>query len=464
MNDNGILGFVPPSGGRNTMSLVHGCVWTVIICSWSSIHPNLPSSDDSKWDVIVRRAKWMLVGIVAPEYVAFVATREWYEVRWLLKEIRRIMALRRSKHTDGQMTGSILIGADVLSPGLLPDEGVIHGDAREGLDQEAAIALECLDKQDRSQSIRSLAKSAIVEDINEDSQHTASGPVPSADDDEQISSESAPQLTVEYAYYVYMGGFELLLSEKPTVRLNALQFLDFLKNGQIDLPDVSTKTIRGLSKSDVFAKSWPCVQMFWFITVLVTRVISRRPLTTLELYTAGQVCCTLASYFGWWKKPKNVEVPTPIRFKGKLEDVQVIRKKDVPDKSRNDSRVGNNDTINRRRTGMKLFTLVGFLPTLVFGTCHLLGWYQYFNTPAEKILWRTSSVCCLVLPLAAVALGDITRRGCAQSLSPGISVLVYLYVVFRMYIYVEMFAGLRQVPSAVYEDSNWTRYIPHVGS
>ena len=113
---------------------------------------------------------------------------------------------------------------------------------------------------------------------------------------------------------------------------------------------------------------------------------------------------------------------------------------------------------------MKQFTFMLALPTFVFGSCHLLGWQQYFPTQAERILWRTSSITCLILPLLAVALGDITRRLDFQKLNGGTTALVFLYVVFRIYMCAEMFAGLREVPLGVYEDKQWTRYIPHLGS
>jgi hypothetical protein len=467
MTYNTTVGFVPPSGGRNTVSLLHGCFWTAILCAWSSMHPNLPSTNDTEWGKTLRRATWVLVGIVAPEYVAFVAIRQWYEVRWLQKEIIRIMELRRSDHKGTQVTGSSLIGAHLPSHGSESDEGATHGDASEGLDHEMT-AIECLDKADQPQLMGSLDKSATVQDIDEDSPQEASchggTSLSSVGDDESTSSGPAPQPIRTYTFYVYMGGFQLLLPDSPPFRPDAVQFRDLLEEGLIDLPHVSTSTIKAFSKSDMFTKPWACMQMFWFIAVLIDRSTSRLPLTTLELYTAGQVSCTLACYFAWWEKPKDAEVVTEIPSIGKLKDIEVIRERDAHNEDRNNSRVGNNKTISRSRTNMQLFTFVGFLPTFLFGICHLLGWYQYFVTPAEKILWRTSSVCCLVLPLAAVTLGNITRQGRAQSLKPGISILVCLYVLFRVYIYVEVVIGLRQVPSAVYEDSDWTRYIPHVGS
>jgi hypothetical protein len=430
------------------------------------MHPNAPSRDDTEWVKTVRRVKWLFVGIVAPEYISYLAIREWYEVRWALKKICDIVALPRSKHTDKQKEKLIPIDAEIPAFSSLPDVGSIHGDARTRLHQEA-ISSELLEEPDQSQTTRSSAELTVMEDIDEESQQVAIGhgatPDSSVDDNTQTSIGSVVELTAEYGHYLYMGGFELLFSGIPPFRLNCLQFLYLLKNRQIDLPDVSAKTIRSYSKSDIFTKPWACLQMIWFITVLIARWISHLPITTLELFTAAQIFCTLATYVAWWKKPKDLEVLTGVQFKGTLVDMQVVMEIDMFAKVPNASRVRNIDTIARRETGMQHFTLVGYLPTIAFGFGHLLGWYHYFVTPVERILWQTSSVCCLVLPLALAALSNITGRGYANPLRPGLWIMTYLYIIFRLYIYAEMFAGLRQLPAAVYEDNNFTRYIPHFG-
>ena len=44
----------------------------------------------------------------------------------------------------------------------------------------------------------------------------------------------------------------------------------------------------------------------------------------------------------------------------------------------------------------------------------------------------------------------------------GTTVLCVFYCVFRVYIFVEDFIGLRSVPRSAYETVEWTRFIPHV--
>ena len=82
------VGFVPEPDGRGTMGLIHGCFSTIIICTWSALHLNLPA-DEEKWVATTcRKLKWMAIAIFAPEFIASTAVRELLEARWILKQIQ----------------------------------------------------------------------------------------------------------------------------------------------------------------------------------------------------------------------------------------------------------------------------------------------------------------------------------------------------------------------------------------
>jgi hypothetical protein len=57
---------------------------TVVLCTWSTIHPNLPGMNDGNWRKIRRRIGYVLGTLVAPEYFA------WYA----LEEMRQAMKMK----------------------------------------------------------------------------------------------------------------------------------------------------------------------------------------------------------------------------------------------------------------------------------------------------------------------------------------------------------------------------------
>lgn len=82
------VGFVPEPNGRGTMGLIHGCLSTILLCTWSALHLNLPADGDGFFICTLRKTKWMVLGVLAPEFIGSMAIRELVEARWILKTLR----------------------------------------------------------------------------------------------------------------------------------------------------------------------------------------------------------------------------------------------------------------------------------------------------------------------------------------------------------------------------------------
>ena len=64
------------NGCRSLGDIIKSCVVTVLLCTWFSAHPNIPSPDE-KWPRIAsRRVKIMLVTLVAPEAIIIWAWKQ----------------------------------------------------------------------------------------------------------------------------------------------------------------------------------------------------------------------------------------------------------------------------------------------------------------------------------------------------------------------------------------------------
>jgi hypothetical protein len=49
------------------------------------MHLNLPGENESSPRVFLRKCKWMLTGVLAPEYIAVLAIVEWHNARQITK-------------------------------------------------------------------------------------------------------------------------------------------------------------------------------------------------------------------------------------------------------------------------------------------------------------------------------------------------------------------------------------------
>lgn len=123
--------------------------------------------------------------------------------------------------------------------------------------------------------------------------------------------------------------------------------------------------------------------------------------------------------------------------------------------------------------------MVLWLANFVYGGIHMAAWNDHFPTEAEKWLWRGSSsyiAFCgglwVVLNFAVSRIPKLNefwehwmdgKRSLAQSIALGIVVFICgLSLVFaRVFIVVEAFIGIREMPTSVYATVEWTDILPH---
>jgi len=83
--------------GRGTWSLLYSCVFTLVICVWTSIHLNVPPPDDTSRAYWLRKAKWVLVALFAAEIVVFTAFQQWFVAKTFLRKLNRMAAEQEQK-------------------------------------------------------------------------------------------------------------------------------------------------------------------------------------------------------------------------------------------------------------------------------------------------------------------------------------------------------------------------------
>ncbi|KAL8925821.1 MAG: hypothetical protein Q9208_003318 [Pyrenodesmia sp. 3 TL-2023] len=256
---NSTPAWVPEPNGRGTWSLLSTCIITTSLCVWSAVHLNVPEhgrTHSQYW----RKTKWLLLGIFAPEFVAFIAWQQRQEASKLFRTVREVYGQQRK-------------------PGLL-----------RRLRQSLQAGLSSAPDNDKAPSSPKVA-------------------VPDRSEWELV-----------HGFYVLMGGFTLaragrsILPEgvaQATITSDGLRFL--LQHEPDALPDITSSQIRDKSKADGLKKMLVCTQALWFCVQCITRLSQSLPVSLLELNTIGHALCTLAIYIFWWQKPLDIEEPTVIR-------------------------------------------------------------------------------------------------------------------------------------------------------
>ena len=65
-----------PSGKRTLFGIVWSCVLTVMICAWTSVHPNIPPT--TQGIAFLKRIGMMFWALIAPELILAWAVRQWF--------------------------------------------------------------------------------------------------------------------------------------------------------------------------------------------------------------------------------------------------------------------------------------------------------------------------------------------------------------------------------------------------
>ena len=74
-----------PADQRSLWDILWSCLATIFACSWVSIHPNIPSPNESSWRTFLRRLELMFWAVIAPEMLIAWAFRQWSGARHLEK-------------------------------------------------------------------------------------------------------------------------------------------------------------------------------------------------------------------------------------------------------------------------------------------------------------------------------------------------------------------------------------------
>ena len=92
-----LIGWYGSPNERGTWDIIVSCVFTLTICVWSALHLNVPAQDSKLKDRNIRRARWIVLGLFAPEIVVSTAFAQFLTARWLRREIRKDVQFRKER-------------------------------------------------------------------------------------------------------------------------------------------------------------------------------------------------------------------------------------------------------------------------------------------------------------------------------------------------------------------------------
>lgn len=256
------------------------------------------------------------------------------------------------------------------------------------------------------------------------------------------------------------------------------------------------------SKADVIAKTLVLLQTLWFVAQCIARGAEHLPLTELEIVTLAYAMINLFTYYFWWDKPKDVQCPIRVYKAGvdnssKPGDATEIEERTEWGKGllRIFTRTfvyvlaGQDDFFRLSeetqvpmfwsgKPGGKIEGRAMFGASVLgmaFAAIHFIAWNSEFPSQIELLLWRTSCVTMVAVPLAVTILCGIwevdpeigARTWSIVAVTLGVvactlPLIVLLYLFARIATLVMAFTTLREMLSDAFKIVDWAILIPHL--
>lgn len=332
---------------RGTWDIIISCLSTIIACTWSVQHLNVPGHRrDGQWTRWLRSVKWMIITILFPELIVIHAV---IELQMAIKALRRMEQKGRPVERPWWLQRPLLSSlVKQLSHSLK--------------------RLPCLKQQ------------KITETVDD------------------------PKWTLTHCYFANMGGFYFRDSGQ-SFPLTALQLAH---EADFEDPGVTEDEIADKSKQDWFAKTIAALGFLQLALSLIVRTNRGLAFSQLETITLGFAVCGTVIYLFYLYKPQKVD--TGIQLKGLNAPVSlqvrtydsfwdVLMNKPAHESTKKENsnpeipyRVPNdNIMISENSIAHSAILLLAFASGL-FGAMHAIAWHFEFPSTIEKIFWQTATV------------------------------------------------------------------------
>ncbi|KAF2193106.1 hypothetical protein K469DRAFT_745478 [Zopfia rhizophila CBS 207.26] len=392
--------------GRGTMTILWSCLTIIISCTWTILHLNVPHPEEGAFTKVFRKAKWMVINILFPE---FIFSKAVCELQMAVDDLHAM------KEKEAETGGEVEFGRGARC--LYRLFHLLDGRA---------------DSRVNSETVQTAKEDVAAKDEPKSSVQGTGG---LSDSQDNVLFDKSRVWTLSHSYLSNMGG---LYWYQPTIDgirgspLTAHALVNCcIDNGHsfLSLLALSEEDIKDKSKADWFVKAFAVVQISWLVLSVITRAASNLATSQLEICTVAFAILAVATYAANWSKPKDVDMP--VRFGSRTQHEyecnaneyfgtsffeQFITPLTKTSKKSREwmptekiSRI-KNDFIRLDRQGPTISTVMA-ISTAAFGGLHFLAWNTEFPTKSEWIIWMVASGLSIVLPFLNLITNAIILRG-----------------------------------------------------
>jgi hypothetical protein len=506
-----IDGFLSSPDIRSTMDIVWTCVATLLLCTWSILHLNVPievRSNSASQNICrnmyltARKLWWMFITLMAPEIILGKALSDLVSARRTSAEmaqyVREDGVAWTLTHTFLANMGGFAIEFGEDEEALVEinmatlsanEKRTVAPDGDKTVPTSEAEANDVLQKFYHAR----MAKSRFKYGLNIWKQWPMGVPRWRLHPrNARLAKEAAlASRAVDVGVHKPTSYCCNIMALRGHVWiLDARQLLTARSRGLVvSLPRLTEDDINDRSKSDALVKAITAFNVLWLVVQLIVRAAQHLPVTQLEIVTLSFALCSLATYMMLLNKPQDIGTrihiraarhPTVDDFKALAylgpETFWYVRAETwVPDASAHYLDVSNIKWLRflSHHSSLQVSIIATLAISIPFGAVHLIAWNFEFPTQAERLVWHIACLVTIGVPFfiaAAMLYGaDFLQKVLKWSFSRAKSVVgfhlgVMLAVqgILRGFVLIEALRSLAYQPAGAFQDTD-IKEVLHLG-
>ncbi|KAI1479912.1 hypothetical protein F4774DRAFT_111073 [Daldinia eschscholtzii] len=456
---NGLVGWQSNPAQRGTTNIIESCILTIIACTWTIHHPNVPSQKPkTMWGNFLHHLKWMTFTILVPEFILAQALDErlWVSRNWsILKrsnaKFDKHFASQRGpfdltyeencgwskKHLYYANMGGFRINltndaedfswlkkhiyyanmggfridlmsntrsrnkATAIFP-LTSGELIQYLGIKDSRSDQSPTTTEPTTTEPTTAEPTTAEPTTAEPTITEPTiteptitEPTTAEPTTEPTITEPTTAEPTTEPTTAEPTRTEPTRTEPTRTEPTTTKVPEL----------VEAP-ISEAHIDRMVKREAIAKTIAFLQILWILLSAIARAYLHHPISQLEIMTVAFATCAVITYIIRWNKPQNVEIciELPTTYEDLREFYEPYRFNFyMKSKKPNEYRVNRgpyfrNDTLRPYHVN-RTFLPCLILFMVVIGLLHVLAWEFSFPSNVEKIMWRVASLASAGIPL-----------------------------------------------------------------
>ncbi|KDR70339.1 hypothetical protein GALMADRAFT_76109 [Galerina marginata CBS 339.88] len=434
---------------RSQLDIIWSCLATIFVCTWVSIHPNIPALEEPRWKKVLRRLELMFWSIIAPEVIIFWAAQQWAAARELATKYREY-GWTMSHGYFIQMGGFMLYNND-------KPIGVLGPNELDRLVEEEKLVMPRTTKeeiQDRSKSDGLSKALGVIQTtwfINQCIARRVQG----------LIITELELVTLAFAALngvIYMFWWFKPLDVQTTVRVD---LLPSVRPQKVLVGPETMKIIPQLI--------FPWLSLILEIEIerenlILSLEVSSRPYQSIKDSKFRDICSLV-----WWLLSGVLFCWPAAGVRAVLTRIRDIYDSDIIDKGAMSVPMfyafftgsPSTDSCGQyKETYAGFFVVISFpFVGILFGAIHCTGWGFSFHSLIEANIWRVSSAIITSVPvMVLVVVQDLLET------FTGIVILasILLYIVARLALLVVAFTTLRDLPPGALATVKWTSFLPHI--